>query len=64
MESNWDPEYLWPNAISADKTELMNLIELSQFCICKDWNKGLLFDDLIRLNLQHFEGELVTAGKD
>jgi hypothetical protein len=55
------PEYLWPNAISACKAELVNLIGLSQFCICKDWSKGLLFDDLVRLNLQHFAGETIAG---
>jgi hypothetical protein len=55
------PEYLWPNAISAGKAELMDLIGLSEFCICKDWNKGLLFDDLVRLNLEHFAREIGTG---
>jgi hypothetical protein len=51
------PEYLWPNAISAGKSELLDLIALSEFCICKDWTKGLLYNDLVRLNLQHFTGD-------
>jgi hypothetical protein len=51
---NLGPEYLWPNAISACKAELIDLIEVSEFCICKDWNKGLLFDHLVRFNLRHF----------
>jgi hypothetical protein len=50
------PEYLWPNAISAGKEELLDLIGLSQFCTCSDWTKGLLHDDLVRLNLKHFSG--------
>jgi hypothetical protein len=58
---NLGPEYLWPNAISASKGELMDLIGLAQFCICKDWNKGLLFDDLCRLNLQHFAQEMIAG---
>jgi hypothetical protein len=58
---NLGPEYLWPNAISACKAELMDLIGLSQFCICKDWNKGLLFDHFVRLNLHHFAQEM-SAG--
>jgi hypothetical protein len=44
---NLGPEYLWPNAISACKAELIDLIEVSEFCICKDWNKGLLLDHLV-----------------
>jgi hypothetical protein len=50
------PEYLWPNAISAGKDELLELIELSQFCTCSNWEKGLLHDDHVRLNLKHFAG--------
>ncbi len=50
------PEYLWPNAIRAGKDELLELIDLSQFCTCSNWGKGLLHDDLVRLNIEHFAG--------
>jgi hypothetical protein len=50
------PEFLWPNAISAGKEKLLNLIGLSEFCTCSNSENGLLYDALVRLNLKHFAG--------
>jgi hypothetical protein len=56
------PEYLWPNAISVGKDELIDLIGLSEFCICSNWEKGLLHDHLVRLNHQYFASRRVQDG--
>jgi hypothetical protein len=48
------PEYLWPNAILAGKDKLFDLIGLSEFCTCSNWDKGLWHDDLVQLNLDYF----------
>ncbi len=52
------PEYLWPNAISVGRDKFLELIGLSEFCTCSNWEKGLWHDDLVQLNLKYFAGSV------